>query len=1027
MSTEAPIVGRGAEVRLLHGLVERVRDEGSAIVVRGEAGIGKSALLAETARVADRARMRVLSTTGVQSEAQIAFAGLYQLLRPVLDQVDRLSEPQRGAVLAAFGRGDAAVADLYLIALGTLSMLGEAAAQAPVLLVVEDAQWLDAASADVLVFVARRLEFEPVVLLAALRDGFDGPFADSGLPELALPRLDRGSAERVLDGRAPGLGEGVRLRVLHEAAGNPLALVELPAVLAAGEPAAPAPGSVETPAPGSVEALTPGPAETPAAGSVETPAAGGGDALGMPEPTSRNSRTRTPANASAHNAAPQPANANGHNTAEEAASASAHRNAAEEPASASAYDTAAESVNASAGSAGRVPGGGGVLPLTARLEQAFADRMSGLPDATRAVLVTAALNDGDALRETLAAASITAGAQCTADDLAPAIAARLVEVEAGADGERLRFVHPLMRSAIHQRAGLGPRYRTHAALAQVIPDDDRRVWHRAASTAGPDDGIAAELDAAAGRAQRRGGVAAGVAALERAAALSRDPGARGERLLRAAELAFELGRRDAVGRLLGSAERLTLSERQRWRTAWIRDSFDDGVLGRAQATWSLAQVAERAAAEDPDLALNLLYGAALRCWWTEPGVEARASVVAAAGHVHVDARDPRLLVVLAYTSPIDCGAVVLGRLREPGVTTDARAARMSGNAAMAVGAFDLAAGFFAGSLADLRAQGRLGLLARALALQSWSCSQLVDLDVAMPAADEAFRLARDTSQPIVAATARATQAILCALRGDADEAERLAAQAERASLPGTARAVLAAVQHARGLVALGAGRHADALADLLRIHDPADPAYHLGYRCFVVPELAEAAVRSGQPEAVAGVVAEMEAVARRTPSPALHHGLRHARALLAGDGEAEPLFRAALRAEPGAWPFARARVQLSYGEWLRRQRRVADSRAHLRAARGTFDALGTIPWGERARAELRASGEASRGRVPDARDRLTPQELQIAQLAAEGLTNREIGQRLYLSHRTVGSHLHRIFPKLGIVSRAQLRAAMTVM
>ncbi|MER7282842.1 AAA family ATPase [Dactylosporangium sp. NPDC000244] len=1016
MSTEAPIVGRGAEVRLLHGLVERVRDEGSAIVVRGEAGIGKSALVAETARVADRARMRVLSTTGVQSEAQIAFAGLYQLLRPVLDQVDRLSEPQRGAVLAAFGRGDAAVADLYLIALGTLSMLGEAAAQAPVLLVVEDAQWLDAASADVLVFVARRLEFEPVVLLAALRDGFDGPFADSGLPELVLARLDRGSAERVLDGRAPGLAEGVRLRVLHEAAGNPLALVELPAVLAAGEPAAPAPGGVEALTPGPAETLAAGRAEAPALGSVEAPAAGGVDALRMAEPTSGNSRTRTPANASAHhNAAPEPANA------------SAHHNAAPEPAKASAYDAAAESVNVSSGSAGRVPGGGGVLPLTARLEQAFADRMSGLPDATRAVLVTAALNDGDALRETLAAASITAGAQCTADDLAPAIAARLVEVEAGADGERLRFVHPLMRSAIHQRAGLGPRYRTHAALAQVIPDDDRRVWHRAASTAGPDDGIAAELDAAAVRAQRRGGVAAGVAALERAAALSRDPGARGERLLRAAELAFELGRRDAVGRLLGSAERLTLSERQRWRTAWIRDSFDDGVLGRAQATWSLAQVAGRAAAEDPDLALNLLYGAALRCWWTEPGVEARASVVAAAGHVHVDARDPRLLVVLAYTSPIDCGEVVLGRLREPGVTTDARAARMSGNAAMAVGAFDLAAGFFAGSLADLRAQGRLGLLARALALQSWCCSQLVDLDVAMPAADEAFRLARDTSQPIVAATARATQAILCALRGDADEAERLAAQAERASLPGTARAVLAAVQHARGLVALGAGRHADALADLLRIHDPADPAYHLGYRCFVVPELAEAAVRSGQPEAVAGVVAEMEAVARRTPSPALHHGLRHARALLAGEGEAEPLFQAALRAEPGAWPFARARVQLSYGEWLRRQRRVADSRAHLRAARGTFDALGTIPWGERARAELRASGEASRGRVPDARDRLTPQELQIAQLAAEGLTNREIGQRLYLSHRTVGSHLHRIFPKLGIVSRAQLRAAMTVM
>ncbi|WP_426512014.1 AAA family ATPase [Dactylosporangium sp. McL0621] len=890
------LVGRGAELRSLGRLLGRARDGGGAAVVRGEAGIGKSALLAAAVRAAGEQNLRVLATTGLQSEAQIAFAGLYQLLRPVLEQVERLPRPQRDAVLAAFGRGDAAVPDLFLVALATLGLLGEAAAAmgAPVLVVVEDAQWLDRASADVLVFVARRLEYEPVVLVAALRDGFDGPFADSGLPEILLPRLEPAAAEQVLDARAPGLPGAVRQRVLHEAAGNPLALVELPAVLDAGDAGAPT----------------------------------------------------------------------------------------------------------------------AVLPLTARLERAFAARVSGLPPATRAVLLTAALNDGEALPEALAAASLATGGPCTADDLTPAIAARLVEVDA--DGARLRFVHPLIRSAIHQGAGLGPRHRTHAALARVIPDDDRRVWHRAASTAGPDDEIAAELDAAAVRAQRRGGVAAGVAALERAAALSRDPGVRGERLLRAAEQAFELGRRDAVVRLLGAADRLELSERQRWRTAWIRDSFDDGVLGRAQAAWSLAQVAERAAAEDPDLALNLLYGAALRCWWTEPGAEARASVIRAAGKTAVAEDDPRRLVVLAYTAPVDCGEVVLERLRRPGLAGDARAARMSGNAAMAVGAFDLAAGFYSGALADLRAQGRLGLLARALALQAWTSAQLVDLNVAMPAADEAFRLARDTSQPIIAATARAAQAIVAALRGDEDAAGRFAAEAERASLAGGARAVLAAVQHARGLAALGAGRHGDALADLRRIYDPADLAYHGGYRCFAVGDVVEAAVRGGQPEAVAGLVAQMSAVAGRTPSPALHIGLRHARALLGGD-------HANLEADLSAWPFARARAQLVRGEWLRRQRRAAESRAHLRAARDTFDALGTIPWGDRARAELRAAGETSRRRAPDARDRLTPQELQIAQLAAEGLTNREIGERLYLSHRTIGSHLHRIFPKLGVTSRAQLR------
>jgi DNA-binding CsgD family transcriptional regulator len=886
------LVGRGDELRFLGGLLERVGDGGGAAVVRGEAGIGKSALLSAVSQQAATRRMRILTTTGVQVEAQIAFAGLDRLLRPIADQVDRLPPPQRGAVLAAVGRSDEAVPELFLVALATLSMLGEAAAQAPVLLVVEDAQWLDRASADVLLFVARRLDFEPVVLVAALRDGSDGPFADSGLSELALPRLGHAEAELVVDKR---LRPEVRERVLREAAGNPLALVELPAVVEAA-------------------------------------------------------------------------------------------------------------------------GQGAVLPLTARLEDAFAARMASLPEAARTLLLAAAVNDSDALSEVLEAAAIVAGEQLDAEDLVPAIAARLVE----ADAKSVRFLHPLMRSAIQQRSSVGRRHRTHAALARVVIHDDRKVWHRAASTAGPDDSVAADLEAAAVRAQRRGGIAAGTAAMERSAELTRDPVRRGERLLRAAELAFELGQRDSVLRLLAEADRVGLSERQRWRTAWIRDSFDDGVLGRAQAAWSLAQVAERAAVEDPDLALNLLYGAALRCWWTEPGVEARRSVIAAAERVPVDEDDPRLLVILAYTSPIDCAGIVLDRLRRHASAGDGRAARMMGNAAHAIGAFDLAAGFFADSLHDLRAQGRLGLLARARTLQAWCSGHLADLGVAIPAADEAYRLARDTSQPVIAATARATQALLAGLRGEQDDAYRYAAEAERTALPSDANAVLSAVQFARGAAALAGGRHQDAFTELRRMYDPADPAYHSATRCYAVGDLVEAAVRSGQTDAVPGLMAEMTAVGRRTPSPALHTGLRYARALLADNGQAHSLFEAALRSRP----IHRARAQLAFGEWLRRQRRVAESRAHLRAARDTFDALGLIPWGDRARGELRASGEASRRRTPDARDRLTPQELQIAQMAAEGLTNREIGQRLYLSHRTISSHLHRIFPKLRITSRAELRTAL---
>ncbi|MFG1604906.1 ATP-binding protein [Actinoplanes sp. NPDC049265] len=893
----AVLSGRDDELRLLGDLLARAGDGGGATVLRGEAGIGKSAVLAEVAGRAETRRMRVLSTTGVESEAQIAFAGLDRLLRPVLDQADRLPSPQRDALLAAFGRAGTARPELFLIALATLSLLGEAATGTPVLLVVEDAQWLDRATADVLVFVARRLDDEPVVLLAALRDGFDGPFAGGGLPELALARLPRASAEQVVDAHSPGLPPEVRERVLTEAAGNPLALVELPAVLDAGAASGPT----------------------------------------------------------------------------------------------------------------------GVLPLSARLERAFAARMAGLPAATRMLVTVAALDDGDALPEILAAATLITGLPCTPGDLDPAVAAHLVHT----DGGRVRFRHPLMRSAIHQGAGIGRRQRVHAALAEVVGHDDRRVWHRAAATAGPDDAVAVELEAAAARAQRRGGTAAGAAAMERAAELTRDPALRGERLLRAAEITFELGQSDGVARLLAEADRVGLSERQRWRTAWIRDSFDDGVLGRAQAAWSLAQIAGRAAGDDPGLALNLLYGAALRCWWTEPSVEVRQSVVDAAERVPVDENDPRLLMVLAFASPIEHGEIVLSRLRRRTLTDDGRAARMLGNAAHAVGAYDLAAGFFAASLPGLRAEGRLALLARALTLQARGCAQLVDLGVAIPAADEAYRLARDTSQPVVAATAQTAQALLAALRGEQDDAYRLAARAERAAMPGATNAVLAAVQFARGSAALAAGRHEEALTDLRRMFDPADPAFHRALRCHAVGDLAEAAVRGGQPDEVRGVVAEMTEVGRRTSAPALHTGLRYARALLA---DAQPLYEEALR--PAAWPFPRARIQLGYGSWLRRQRRVAESRAHLRAARDTFDALGLTPWGDRARSELRASGETSRGRSPDARDRLTPQELQIAQLAADGLTNREIGQRLYLSHRTIGSHLHRIFPKLGVTSRAQLRTAL---
>ena len=821
-------------------------------------------------------------------------------MQPLLGRLTALPPPQRRALKAAFGLTDDASPGLFLVGLAALTLISDSAAERPTVLLVDDAHWLDRPSAEVLAFVARRLDSEPVVMLVAQRDGFPVVVEGPGLVECRLERLADGAAEELLALRAPALAPEDRRRLLDEAAGNPLALVELPSGV-------------------------------------------GGDRC-----------------------AP--------------------------------------------------------LSLTDRLEQAFAARLSELPGPTRTLLLVAALNESDALREALVAASALAGQPVEADALAPAVEAQLVR----SDGTAVTFHHPLVRHAIRQRADPEDLRRAHTALAQTLGDVDREVWHRAAACDAPDDALAADLEAAAGRARRRGGVAAAETMLERAARTTADPGRRADRYLRAAELAYEWGRQDVVDRLLRETASLEVPAAQRTRLGWVRASFDEGVHDACASTRRLAEAAAATAAEgQTDLALNFLYDAALRCWWADPGPGAQARILEIVEEMPVDPDHPWLLAVLAFTAPLDRGADVAERLRRVAAgPVDPDRARLAGTAAAVVGAFDLGVDLLTSALPGLRADGRLGLLARALSLQAWSALHLGRLDLAATASEEAARMAADSSQPLIRAVALVVQSAVAALRGDEIDAEILAVEADQVGVQVGSRAVLAAVQVARGVAALDVGEHQTAWDHLVRVHDPDDPAHHPAIGSFAVADLVEAAVHSGHADEVRPLVARLEAVAARTPSPVLHIGLRHARALLAPDDAADRLFAAALAADLGHWPFARARVQLSHGAWLRRQRRAAESRAPLRAARDTFDALGTPAWGERARQELRASGETSRPRTAEARDQLSPQELLIAQLAAEGLTNREIGGRLYLSHRTVGTHLHRIFPKLGITSRAALAAAI---
>ena len=896
------LVGRDDEQGVIARLLEGVRDHGGALVVVGEPGVGKSALLTAAAEMAAERDLLVLRTASVQSEMNLPFAALHQLLRPVLRYAEKLPAPQRDAIQAAFAMTESSVPDLFLIALAALELLSEVAGSSPVLLIADDAQWLDRSSADVLTFVARRVEWDPIVVLAAVRDGHDGPLVAAGLPELRLGGLADRAARDLLAARFPVLAPAVRERLLAEAEGNPLALLELPTAL--------------------------------------SPGVRGGEAA-LPR----------------------------------------H------------------------------------LPLTVRLERAFAARAADLPAATRALLLVAAADDSGVLDEIMAAAEAVAGARV--EDLDPALRAGLIELE----GPVARFRHPLVRSAVYQAATIAERHAAHAALAEVLAGDaDRRVWHRAAAAVGRDAAVAAELEEAVDRARRRGNLVTAVAGYERAAALAGNPRRRGVLLLRAAEVASELGRSEMVRRLLQEADGLELGPRERARSLWLSDAFQGGSAQDPAPVHALVETATAMTAEgDSDLALSLLSAAARRCYWGDLSGPRAAGVLDAADRAGGAPDDPRLLFIQAMAAPLERGAVVLGQLARLDLPDDLRALQLLAAAATNVGAFDQAFSLYGAAAARLRDQGRLGVLARILSIQSWSAILVADFPVALTSAEEGARLAAETAQPLWQMQAWTAQATIAALRGDHAAAEDLAARIEHATLPLGAASNLALVQYARAMSALGRGRHDEAYDQLRRVYEPGDPAHHQLFVAFDIGDLAEAAAHSGHLDEARSLLSRVASVAGQTPSPWLHATLRYARAVLADDENAEAAFRDAADGQDMArWPFLQARLQLAFGEWLRRQRRTAESRVPLRAARDAFDALGATPWGERARQELRAAGETSRRRAVGTVDVLTTQELQIVQLAAAGLSNREIGRRLYLSHRTVESHLYRAFPKLGITSRAQL-------
>ena len=888
------LCGRSEQLAAISRLLEGMRSgRAGALVLRGQAGIGKTALLEAAADKA--AGARVLRVAGVESEAELPFAALHALLRPALDQIGALPGRQAAALRGAFGLAEQTVTDRFLVGLGVLSLIAELAEDRPVLVLADDAQWLDRASADALVFAARRLQAERAAVLVAARDEPPGAGLPD-LPELRVGGLDQTAAEQLLAGA--GLVAAVRDQLIAEAGGNPLALIELSRGLSGPQRA----GSV-----------------TPLALPVASPAG--------------------------------------------------------------------------------------------RVQQAFAARIGGLPQECRRAVLVAALGGLADLAEVSRAIAASGG---SLTDLAAGERAGLVRVTPAG----VIFSHPLARAAVLAGSDVAERAAAHRALAGVL-DADRRAWHLAALADGPDEQVAAELDAAAQRADRRGSRAAASAAYERAAALSAGPAAKGRRLALAAEAATDAGQLPRAADLAGQAGQLVTDPAAAATLARVRAQLEFEAGRPADAAGILLEWAALVGPADPGTAQAVLAEAIHILW-----------LAAGPAHPELERR------AAAMTPPLGARLVeflqAVRRLQDgdTDVPVTVPATPDPGSLPFFAGFSQLFFDFVRGDVpavgrraadmaAECRDTGIAGLLAYALSYVADAQGLRGEFLDAMATAEEGLRIAADTGQATVTGELAARAASLAAVTGDEDGCRARAAQVRELSA-GVQTLALAGADCALALLDLGYARYQAAL-DRMRAATTG-PTRHSPHLLYAYPDHVEAAVRAGRTDLAADPLAKFTAWAGALGQRWATAVAARCAALTADDSHAEPLYRKAVAAHEGdGRPFEQARTRLLYGEWLRRNRRRAGAREHLLAAAAAFARMGARPWQERAEAELRAAG----GGVPtlsaaDPLARLTPQELQVVRLAAAGASNKQIGAQLFLSPRTVGFHLYRAFPKLGVTTREEL-------
>jgi DNA-binding CsgD family transcriptional regulator len=916
------VVGRQAEQQRIAALLEAARGGRSgALVLVGEPGAGKTSLLAWAAGEAAQ-DMLVARADGVQADAELPFAGLFELCRPLLAFLPELPARQARALESALALADGEPADRFSVAAATLSLLAAAAEEQPLCVLVDDGQWLDAASAHALAFAARRLEADRVAMLIAVRDTGPGDLDVSGLQRLELGGLEAEAAGELLAGSAGApVSRGV-LAELHQAThGNPLALRELarrlsPHQLAGREP-------------------------------LEHP-----------------------------------------------------------------------------------------LPAGPEIEATYAGRAEGLgPDARRGLLV-AAISSTSALdvvlRACLSLGADPAGLEAAEDD-------GLVSL----DGGRVRFAHPLVRSALFHAAAPSERRAAQRALADALlesGDEERYAWHLAAATLQPDEEVAARLEATARSAANRSGYASAASAYERAARLTPDPATRRERLARAAEAAFLAGRTERARSLLHDALDGPADPASRARLLHLQGRIEHLCGDSAAGAASLTAAAALVGPDEPERAVEVLADA----------VEAALSAGDPAGTLplveslraaRVETGDAGALRSLAI------GAALIWN----GRSSDGKAAVREGLAlvdldgpagheprlltwaagcAQAAGELRTSIRMVEAAIAAAREQDAVGILPEALGIAATCYFYEKRWNDALAAADEAAGLARETGQAYMAWTNHSVLARLSAWRGHEEECRAHAAAADEAAealgaswhRPWTASRV--------ALLDLGAGRAEAAAEQYARIADELEALRASPPKLVaVLGDLCEAQVRLARLDEAAASLARAEGHAGPDPDPAERAVLARARGLLAAEDAYPACFEAALghHAALDETETAEAfRTRLCYGERLRRARRRREARVQLRLAIEGFDALGATPWAERARVELQASGEIARRRDASTLDELTAHELKIARLVAEGASNRDVAARLYLSTKTVEYHLSRIYRKAGVTSRAELTRLLSM-